>query len=110
MNNWKINNFWDQIKEEIFNTEKDLIKFKEEILQLKKQIEDLVAGADANKKKTISIKKDNKTKDVFQIFMDNQQKRLIITRYYGTKLSSSANDRSRASSYTDSTVSSDSEE
>jgi hypothetical protein len=99
-----------ELREELRSLSKDQITEPATPNARKKQIEDLVAGADANKKKTISIKKDNKTKDVFQIFMDNQQKRLIITRYYGTKLSSSANDRSRASSYTDSTVSSDSEE
>ena len=51
----------------------------------KKQIEDLVRGANENKGKVISISDEDKTKDLFQIFMDSQEKRLIITRYYGTK-------------------------
>ena len=51
----------------------------------KKQIEDLVRGANENKGKVISISDEDKTKDLFQIFMDSQEKRLVITRYYGTK-------------------------
>lgn len=51
----------------------------------KKQIEDLVRGANENKGKVISISDEDKNKDLFQIFMDSQEKRLVITRYYGTK-------------------------
>lgn len=98
-----INQYDPELCEELRELEKDQITQPETPNARKKQIEDLVAGAQENKKKSISIKKDNKKKNVFQIFMDNQAKRLVVTRYYGTRLQ----ERSRASSSDES--SSDSE-
>ncbi len=75
-----------ELHQELQLLTKDQITEPETQNARKKQIEDLVSGANENKEKVISIKKDNKNKDVFQIFMDNQEKRLIVTRYYGTKI------------------------
>lgn len=80
-----INHYDEVLYQELQLLTKDQITEPETQNARKKQIEDLVTGANENKEKVISIKKDNKNKDVFQIFMDNQEKRLVVTRYYGTK-------------------------
>ena len=81
-----INHYDNELHQELQLLTKDQITEPETQNARKKQIEDLVTGANENKEKVISIKKDNKNKDVFQIFMDNQEKRLVVTRYYGTKI------------------------
>ena len=86
-----INNYNPELREELRNLTKDQITQPETENARKKQIDDLIAGSDMNRKKTISIKKINKQKDVFQIFMDNQCKRLIVTRYYGSRLIANGN-------------------
>ncbi len=95
----KIDNMWnEQIifelirnhDEELYNEikimTKDQITEPKTLNSRKKQIDDLRVGAQEDKKKSISIKKDNKKKDVYQIFMDNLGHQLIITRYYGKQL------------------------
>jgi hypothetical protein len=86
-----INSYNPELREELRNLTKDQITQPETENARKKQIVALVAGADMNRKKTISINKINKQKDVFHIFMDNQGKRLIVTRYYGSRLITNEN-------------------
>ena len=76
----------DELYNEIKLMSKDQITEPKTQSARKKHIDDLCVGAQENKKKSISIKKDNKKKDVYQIFMDNLGHRLIVTRYYGTRL------------------------
>jgi hypothetical protein len=81
-----INEYDPELCMELMNMEKDQITEPDCENSRKKHIDDIVSGAEQNKKKTISIKKDLKNKDVFQIFMDNVNHRLIVTRYYGSRL------------------------
>ena len=81
-----INEYDPELRMELMNMQKDQITEPDCENSRKKHIDDIVSGAEQNKKKTISIKKDLKNKDVFQIFMDNVNHRLIVTRYYGSRL------------------------
>lgn len=52
----------------------------------KKHILDFVKAAQEGKNFSIDIGNKIVDTDIYQIFLDNKEKRLIITRYYGTKL------------------------
>jgi hypothetical protein len=52
----------------------------------KKHILDLVSAAEKGNTFSVDITKDESNKDVYQIFLDSKEKRLVISRYYGTRL------------------------
>jgi hypothetical protein len=72
--------------EEIKQLRHDQITQPETDVARKKHIDDLVAGERSNFKKIIGIKKQNKHIDLFQIYMDKYQHRLIVLTYYGSRL------------------------
>lgn len=59
---------------------------------IKRQIDGPVAGAETNTPKLVSLKKKNKTKNIFQIFMDKANSRLIVCRFYGASVAGSGED------------------
>jgi hypothetical protein len=69
---------------------KDQITEPEKETAIKKQITDLVAGAAANQKKAISIKKKNRAENLYQIFMDKKDHRLIVSLWFGKNLDPAA--------------------
>jgi hypothetical protein len=66
--------------------EKKQISMPVEENSYKKHILDLVKAAQEGKNFSIDISNKFVDKDVYQIFLDKNEKQLIITRYYGTKL------------------------
>jgi len=81
-----INEYDTELCMELMDLEKDQITEPRTENARKKQIEDLVSGFEQNKKKIISVGKEIRYKDIYQVFMDNIENRLIISRYYGSKL------------------------
>jgi hypothetical protein len=73
---------------------KDQITQPETEGAIKKQITDLVAGSEGSHKKVISIKKVNKTNNVYQVFMDSRGKRLIVSIWLGKNLVGKASENS----------------
>jgi hypothetical protein len=63
---------------------KDTTKTKDS--SYKKHVLDLVNAANQNQKFSIDITKKEIDEDVYQIFLDDKEKRLIISRHYGSKL------------------------
>ena len=80
------------LAEEIKKLKKDQITepgAKEGKTSVKKQVTDLLVGIQTDTKKVISVKKDHKDTDVYQIFMDKSKHQLIVCTYYGTCLTDS---------------------
>ncbi len=61
-------------------------KTKTKVSSYKKHILDLVNAANENQKFSIDITKKEIEEDVYQIFLDEKEKRLIISRHYGSRL------------------------
>jgi len=72
-----------ELADELATLDRDQITMPEKPNSIKKQITDIVAGALNNKTKVVSIKGKNKDKNIYQIFMDKHENRLIVTRFYG---------------------------
>lgn len=53
---------------------------------IKKHIDDFVRAAEENRKYSIDIDKEEKEQDLYQIFLDSQHHRYIISIYKGSKL------------------------
>lgn len=72
------------------NCQKDQITEPTEESAIRKQLEPLVNGAEHNKKSMTSVKKKNKNKNIYQVFIDKKSspKRLIVSIFYGTRLDS----------------------
>jgi hypothetical protein len=66
---------------------KDQITEPKEESAIKKQIQPLVHGAETNKKSMTSIKKEHRKENMYQVFLDKANTRLIVSLYYGTRLS-----------------------
>ena len=52
----------------------------------KKYVTDFTARAESNTKYIMGLHKDSKNKDGYQVFLDNKNKKLIVSVYYGTRL------------------------
>ena len=52
----------------------------------KKYITDFIARAEAGTKYIMGLHKDSKKKDGYQVFLDNKNKKMIVSVYYGTRL------------------------
>ena len=101
-----VGNYDIQLYNELKCLEKDQISKPETDVSRQKNIYDLVSGANSKKKKTLGIQKAKKHKDLYQIFIDTSEYRLIILRYYGSKLDKSADSISK-NSYSDNILSSE---
>jgi hypothetical protein len=71
---------------EIKKLKKDQITEPETDNAIRKFISNTIANVEENKKFLIAIKKAHKEKDVYQIFMDKKNHRLIVCRFYGSLL------------------------
>lgn len=58
----------------------------------KKYITDFTARATADTKYIMGLHKDSKAKDGYQIFLDNKNKKIIVSVYYGTRLPKDTSD------------------
>jgi hypothetical protein len=65
-------------------------KTKTKVSSYKKHILDLVNAANQNQNFSVDITKKEIEKDVYQIFLDEKEKRLIVSRHYGSKLKDTA--------------------
>lgn len=72
------------------NCKKDQILEPQNAGTIRKQLTVLVNGAETGQKKMTSIKKKNKNSNVYQVFLDKNSspKRLIVSLFYGERLSS----------------------
>lgn len=52
----------------------------------KKYITDFIARAESGTKYIMGLHKDSKDKDGYQVFLDNKNKKVIVSVYYGTRL------------------------
>lgn len=52
----------------------------------KKYITDFIARAEGGTKYIMGLHKDSKKKDGYQVFLDNKNKKMIVSVYYGTRL------------------------
>jgi hypothetical protein len=52
----------------------------------KKYITDFIARAEGGTKYIMGLHKDSKKKDGYQVFLDNKNKKIIVSVYYGTRL------------------------
>lgn len=52
----------------------------------KKYVTDFIARAEAGTKYIMGLHKDSKKKDGYQVFLDNKNKKMIVSVYYGTRL------------------------
>jgi hypothetical protein len=58
----------------------------------KKYVTDFIARATAGTKYIMGLHKDSKAKDGYQIFLDEQNKNIIVSVYYGTRLPKDTSD------------------
>ena len=73
------------ITEKLKSLKKKQISEPSEALSIKKHIEDFVNAYENNRKYTIDIRPKERQEDLYQIFLDKQNFRAIVSIYYGSK-------------------------
>jgi hypothetical protein len=82
-----IGNYDKSLEIELRTLERKQITQPENEKSIKKHITDFVNASQQNKKCSIDIDKDEKEKNIYQIFLDSKENRIIVSKYYGKKLS-----------------------
>lgn len=81
-----IGNYNKPLEIELRTLERKQITQPENEKSIKKHITDFVNASHQNKKCSIDIDKDEKEKNIYQIFLDSKENRIIVSKYYGKKL------------------------